>query len=123
MTTPSEVTTTRQPRSRRIGRWRVATWAPLMVLVLLCLIVTFINPNFLSFGNLVRITQSAMIPLVLGIGATFIVLMGSIDLSVEGVDPDIVLNEFICHVFGGHHKCRLCHIVNGLIPQGLCCTD
>lgn len=34
---------------------------------------------------MVRISQSAMIPLVLGIGATFIILMGSIDLSVEGV--------------------------------------
>ena len=56
-----------------------------MVLVLLCIIITFINPNFLTFGNLVRISQSAMIPLVLGIGATFIILMGSIDLSVEGV--------------------------------------
>ena len=85
MTTPLEQITTRQPRPQRTRRWRVATWAPLMVLVLLCIIVTFINPNFLSFGNLVRITQSAMIPLVLGIGATFIVLMGSIDLSVEGV--------------------------------------
>lgn len=85
MTTPSDEITIRQPRSRRIGRWRVATWAPLMVLVLLCIIVTFINPNFLTFGNLVRISQSTMIPMVLGIGATFIVLMGSIDLSVEGV--------------------------------------
>jgi ribose transport system permease protein len=85
MTTPSEEITIQQPRSRRIGRWRVATWAPLLVLVLLCIIVTFINPNFLTFGNLVRISQSTMIPMVLGIGATFIVLMGSIDLSVEGV--------------------------------------
>ncbi len=85
MTTPSEEITNQQPRSRRIGRWRVATWAPLLVLVLLCIIVTFINPNFLTFGNLVRISQSTMIPMVLGIGATFIVLMGSIDLSVEGV--------------------------------------
>ena len=49
-----------------------------------CLIAA-INPNFLSFGNFVRIAQAAMIPLVLGLGATFIILMGSIDLSVEGV--------------------------------------
>ncbi len=55
------------------------------MLLLLCAIIAAINPNFLSFGNFVRITQSAMIPLVLGIGATFIILMGSIDLSVEGV--------------------------------------
>ena len=85
MTNPADDIAKRQPRPRRIGRWRAASWAPVMVLILLCIIVTFINPNFLSFGNLVRITQSTMIPLVLGIGATFIVLMGSIDLSVEGV--------------------------------------
>jgi ribose transport system permease protein len=73
------------PQLRSARRWRVASWAPVMVLVLLCVIITAINPNFLTFGNLVRISQSAMIPLVLGIGATFIILMGSIDLSVEGV--------------------------------------
>ena len=53
--------------------------------MLLCVIIAIINPNFLSFGNFVRISQAAMIPLVLGLGATFIILMGSIDLSVEGV--------------------------------------
>jgi ribose transport system permease protein len=74
-----------EPARPRVRRWRVASWAPVMVLVLLCIIITFINPNFMTFGNLVRISQSAMIPLVLGIGATFIILMGSIDLSVEGV--------------------------------------
>ena len=52
---------------------------------LLCAIIAVINPNFLTFGNFVRISQAAMIPLVLGLGATFIILMGSIDLSVEGV--------------------------------------
>jgi ribose transport system permease protein len=70
---------------RRIGRFRLASWAPVIVLVLLCVIISIINPNFLSFGNFVRISQAAMIPLVLGLGATFIILMGSIDLSVEGV--------------------------------------
>jgi len=70
---------------RRVHRWRVAAWAPVIVLVLLCAIITAVNPNFLTFGNFVRISQAAMIPLVLGLGATFIILMGSIDLSVEGV--------------------------------------
>lgn len=57
----------------------------MVVLILLCIVISIINPNFMSFGNLVRISQAAMIPLVLGLGATFIILMGSIDLSVEGV--------------------------------------
>jgi ribose transport system permease protein len=70
---------------RRFHRWRIASWAPLIVLLLLCAIVTSINSNFLTLGNFVRIGQAAMIPLVLGLGATFVILMGSIDLSVEGV--------------------------------------
>ena len=56
-----------------------------MVLVLLCLIIAAINHNFLTFGNFVRMSQDAAIPLVLGLGETFIILMGSIDLSVEGI--------------------------------------
>ncbi len=72
-----------QPTAK-VRRWRTASWAPVVVLVLLCAIISVINPNFMSFGNAQRIAQAAMIPLVLGIGATFIILMGSIDLSVEG---------------------------------------
>jgi ribose transport system permease protein len=56
-----------------------------MVLVLLCLIIAAVNHNFLTLGNFVRMSQVAAIPLVLGLGETFIVLMGSIDLSVEGI--------------------------------------
>ena len=76
------------PRAARPGRrhaFRMASLAPLLVLVALCAIIAAINPNFLTPGNFVRIAQAAMIPLVLGMGATFIILMGSIDLSVEGV--------------------------------------
>jgi ribose transport system permease protein len=64
-------------------QWR--RWAPLAVLVLLCLLISLFNSNFLSLDNLVRILNSASIPLVLCMGATFIILMGSIDLSVEGI--------------------------------------
>lgn len=64
---------------------RLAAWAPSLVLLALCVAISLISPNFLSLGNAVRIAQAAMIPLVLGLGATFIILMGSIDLSIEGV--------------------------------------
>ena len=71
--------------ARAKRRWRAAAWAPAMVLVLLCAIIAAINHKFLSLGNFVRMSQDAAIPLVLGLGETFIILMGSIDLSVEGV--------------------------------------
>jgi ribose transport system permease protein len=80
--------TAKKPEARRAWlapQRRFAASAPVVVLVLLCAIVALINRNFLSAGNFVRIAQTTSIPLVLGLGATFIILMGSIDLSIEGV--------------------------------------
>ena len=85
MTSPASANIPRNGAGARPRRWKFASLAPLGVLILLCLLITFVNPNFLTTGNFVRIAQTAMIPLVLGLGATFVILMGSIDLSVEGV--------------------------------------
>lgn len=74
-----------RPAAKPARRLRLGPWTPVLVLVLLCALVAAVNPNFLTFNNAVRISQTAMIPLVLGLGATFIILTGSIDLSVEGV--------------------------------------
>lgn len=68
---------------RALESWR--RWAPVAVLVGLCIVVGLINPAFFSLGNAVRMLNTAAIPLVVCMGATFIILMGSIDLSVEGV--------------------------------------
>lgn len=65
-----------------LKHWR--RWAPVAVLVALCILISLFSGNFLSLSNLVRLLSSASIPLVLCMGATFIILMGSIDLSVEG---------------------------------------
>ncbi|MFM8745180.1 MAG: ABC transporter permease, partial [Aestuariivirga sp.] len=67
---------------RLLGHWR--RWAPVAVLAGLCIVVGIINPTFFSLGNAVRMLNTAAIPLVICMGATFIILMGSIDLSVEG---------------------------------------
>lgn len=66
-----------------LRHWR--RWAPVAVLVALCILVGLFNSNFFSLDNLVRLLNTAAIPLVICMGATFIILMGSIDLSVEGV--------------------------------------
>jgi ribose transport system permease protein len=55
------------------------------VLLVLCLFITLISPDFMDSKNLVRVAIAATIPLFLAIGLTFIILLGSIDLSVEGV--------------------------------------
>lgn len=59
--------------------------APVAVLVLICIVIAVFNARFLDPWNVVRLLNSAAIPVVLTMGATYIILMGSIDLSLEGV--------------------------------------
>lgn len=55
-------------------------------LVVLIVVFTVLNPGaFLTLLNIRTILDQAAIPLVVGVGATLVILMGSIDLSVEGV--------------------------------------
>jgi len=67
-----------------LGSERVPVPA-LMVLVLIGLVTTVFNPSFLSPGNLSDIADQSAIPVVLATGLTFVILMGGIDLSLEGV--------------------------------------
>ena len=71
------------PRASRLARLR--PFVPVAVLVLLCVGITLIAPNFLTRGNLVRVGIAAAIPMVLACGMTFVILLGSIDLSTEGI--------------------------------------
>jgi ribose transport system permease protein len=76
------VTAAAIPSRNLIKHWR--RWAPVAVLVGLCIFIGLFNPNFFGLNNVVRMLNTAAIPLVICMGATFIILMGSIDLSVEG---------------------------------------
>lgn len=67
-----------------LARARLRRWAPALVLALLCTLIALANPNFIEPRNLIRVANSAAVPLTLAMGLTFIILMGSIDLSVEG---------------------------------------
>jgi len=73
-----------EARKRRLLE-RVKSLAPLLALIGLSLVIGLRNPRFFGFLNFVRIANSAAIPLVLALGATFVILLGSVDLSVEGV--------------------------------------
>jgi len=64
---------------------RLRPFAPFFALVVLSLLVGALNPRFFEFNNVVRIANSAAIPLVLALGETFVIILGSVDLSVEGV--------------------------------------
>lgn len=69
-------------------RLAVPQWFPLPSLVALGILVavlSFLSPQFLSLRNFQTIFDQSAIPWVIVVGLTFVILMGSIDLSVEGV--------------------------------------
>lgn len=65
-------------------RENLLKWAPVLVLLALVLFFSAINPNFLSLRNFARLSIVASPALMVAVGVTFIIIMGSIDLSMEG---------------------------------------
>lgn len=88
--------------TRRFTREDAIRWAPLLVLVGLVILFTAINPNFFALRNFARIAVAAAPGLMVALGVTFIIIMGSIDLSMEGVlSFTAVLFCFAFVQFGG----------------------
>lgn len=74
------------PPRRWLGRELLRSLAELGILVGLVVVFSLLNPKaFPTVANLNTILNQAAIPMIIGVGATFVVLMGSIDLSVEGI--------------------------------------
>jgi ribose transport system permease protein len=89
--TPPLARRTGGPRagSRRLlgsptARATLRAYAPVVVLFALGLMIALLNPNFIEWRNLVRLANAAAVPLTIAMGTTFIILLGSIDLSAEG---------------------------------------
>lgn len=57
----------------------------LIVLGVVVAIFTVVSPSYLTTTNLILMTQHASINAILGIGVTFVILTGGIDLSVGSV--------------------------------------
>ncbi|WP_051318011.1 ABC transporter permease [Cohnella thermotolerans] len=54
-------------------------------LVILCLVLTFITPNFLTAQNILNILRQVSIIGMLAVGMTFVIITGGIDLSVGSI--------------------------------------
>ena len=75
--------TTAQPLRNHIELKNIGEIGALVVLVVL---FSVLNPQtFPTLTNFRTILDQASVPLIVGVGATLVILMGSIDLSVEGV--------------------------------------
>jgi ribose transport system permease protein len=66
-------------------RNRIVELGPLLIMFALIIIMSIFVRGFFTWINLVGILQQIATPLVLAMGLTFVLLLGSIDLSLEGV--------------------------------------
>lgn len=53
-----------------------------LALLLLCIVITILNPNFLKLTNLINILRQATPQIIVALGMTIVLLTGGIDLSV-----------------------------------------
>ena len=96
----TDITAQSAPGARFLTRERIIKWTPLLVLAFLVLLFPFFewledfgegkehlylaDSRFFSIRNAARIFIAATPALMVAIGVTFIIIMGSIDLSMEG---------------------------------------
>jgi ribose transport system permease protein len=64
---------------------RILRLGPLLVMIVLIVVMSIFVPGFFSAINMVSVLQQVATPLVLAMGLTFVLVLGSIDLSLEGV--------------------------------------
>jgi len=73
------------PPAPRFTRETLARFFPLLLLLALGLVFTLMSPRFLTLGNAMIVAQQAVVLLVTALGMTFVIVAGSIDLSVGAV--------------------------------------
>ncbi len=83
----------------RISPKRLDVLAPVLAPVVLVVTFALLNERFVSAGNLQNIGQDGSILLILGIGLTYVILMGAIDLSVGSL---LGLGEVVVAVLVSH---------------------
>lgn len=85
-----------------LTRDALVKWAPVLVLLALIAFFALMEPRFFSTRNFARIAIASAPALMVAVGVTFIILMGSIDLSMEGtVSVCAVIFAFVFLAFGG----------------------
>lgn len=71
--------------NRRFNRDDARRLFPILLLVALGAAFAFASPRFLQFNNLMIVAQQAVVLLVAALGMTFVIIAGSIDLSVGAI--------------------------------------
>jgi ribose transport system permease protein len=81
----TSTTTPATPQRRTRGSRSFVDIMPIATLLVLVLIMTIGSRNFLRPSNLLGLLQDSAVFLVLALGETFVILLGSIDLTIAAV--------------------------------------
>ena len=57
----------------------------LLALIVLCLVISIIQPRFLTISNISTVLTQVSMNAIIAIGMTFVILTGGIDLSVGSI--------------------------------------
>lgn len=87
LTLTESVATQRAQRGdpREVLRSRLILLAPLIALLALIVLFSILSPVFLTSANMLNLVRQMAVLLVVALGATFVVLIGSIDLSIGSI--------------------------------------
>lgn len=89
MTKENQALTIQEEFARKIRqenrKEKIVRWAPVFVLLGLIVFFTIVRGSaFASVNNFIAILNQWTIPLIVALGLTFVIMMGSIDLSIDG---------------------------------------
>ena len=123
--TATQAVTVQQARtrdSREVLRARLVMLAPVIALVVLVVVFAILSPAFFTTSNLVNLVRQMAVLLVVSLGATFVVVIGGIDLSFGSVMTlTAVTTALLVGAVGawgaliGFAVGVLCGLVNGLV--------
>lgn len=85
LTEPAAAEPPRGATPREVLRARLVLIAPLIALLALVITFTIISPVFMTADNVVNLVRQMAVLLVVALGSTFVVLIGSIDLSIGSI--------------------------------------
>jgi ribose transport system permease protein len=66
-------------------KYKIRDFATLIGLILMCVILSFLSPVFLTFGNINNIMAQSSVNACIAIGMTMVIISGGIDLSVGSI--------------------------------------
>ncbi|MEA5069497.1 MAG: ribose ABC transporter permease, partial [Christensenellaceae bacterium] len=76
-----------QAKNNRAGFWATlrSRYSIIMVLMLLFVVCSLLNENFLTWGNLTNISRQISVTTILAFGETILIICGLLDLSSGSV--------------------------------------